>query len=141
MFVLFRFVFVCEFGKLLNSTMGPGVRAAPTVFPSLHQSHQLHTACYRTTTSRHGFFLTPCAVSFCPIGLFERGSHRPSEIKPTNVEPGPFETISRDSRSECPSTPQEKPGPTLLLGMNDRIQPLADNKRGAFTFCGSYLRL
>lgn len=45
---------------------------------------------------------TPFAVSFCPIGLFERGSHRPSEIKPTNVEPGPFETISRDSRSKRP---------------------------------------
>lgn len=42
------------------------------------------------------------AVSFCPIGLFERGSHFPLEIKPTNVEPGPFETISRDSWSKHP---------------------------------------
>lgn len=57
-----------------------------------------------------GAAFTPFAVSFCPIGLFERGSHRPSEIKPTNVEPGPFETISRDSRSKRPchtSHPQE----------------------------------
>lgn len=34
-----------------------------------------------------------------------------------------------------PSTPR-KPGPSPLLGMNDRIQPLADNKPGDFTFVG-----
>lgn len=34
-----------------------------------------------------------------------------------------------------PPTPR-KPGPSPLLGMNDRIQPLADNKPGDFTFVG-----
>lgn len=87
---------------------------------------------------------TPLAVSFCPIGLFERGSHFPSEIKPTNVEPGLFETISRDSWSEHPCHAFHLPGnqdPLHFGNIKIQFNHLQILKPRDLAFSGSWLCL